>query len=123
MNDGQESCSSTLADEVEHSSDGIATTHPPHRALEVFEILGLLFKHMKPATLAVTARVCRGWSDIALDVLWRDLDDTCCLFRLLGDLEENESEFTGDYVSPNLGDVGISLIILFDGLKRNSSAA
>ncbi|KAF8891500.1 hypothetical protein CPB84DRAFT_1748937 [Gymnopilus junonius] len=68
VNDGRESHYSTLADKVGHSSDGIAPTHPQHRALEVFEILGLLFMQMDPATLA-----------------------------LLGDLQENDDDSMGDY--------------------------
>jgi len=34
----------------------------------------------------VNARVCKQWSDIALDMLWREVDGLHILFRILAPL-------------------------------------
>ena len=44
----------------------------------------------------VNARVCKQWSDIALDILWREIDELYILFRILAPLTKTDEE---SYVS------------------------
>ena len=44
----------------------------------------------------VNARVCKQWSDIALDILWKEIDDLYLLFRILAPLTK---AVEGSYVS------------------------
>ena len=44
----------------------------------------------------VNARVCKLWSDIALDILWREIDELYILFRILAPLTKTDEE---SYVS------------------------
>lgn len=47
------------------------------------EILSIIFQCCPLPTNAVCARVCRGWSDPALDALWREIKDIRHLLRLM----------------------------------------
>ncbi len=68
------------------------------RALHPLDILTLLFDFCSNGTLASLARVCRSWSNEALQHLWRQLEDPLPLLQLLGSLEENPNGW--NYVSP-----------------------
>lgn len=68
-----------------------------HHALEIREILSIIFSHCTPldllsayrdeddsaSDLLALARTCRVFKDPALDLLWRDLDDLSPLVRCL----------------------------------------
>ncbi|OBZ73090.1 hypothetical protein A0H81_06679 [Grifola frondosa] len=54
-----------------------------HRVLEIPEILELVFGFMQEKDNANNACVCKRWSDVALDALWRKVDDLPRLFGLL----------------------------------------
>jgi hypothetical protein len=43
----------------------------------------------------VNARVCKQWSDIALDILWREIDDLYFLFQILSPLKEMDEDEEG----------------------------
>ncbi|KAG8945180.1 hypothetical protein FRC04_001159, partial [Tulasnella sp. 424] len=59
----------------------------PRNPLALGEILGLIFQFASRRSLAAAARVCRRWSGIALDQLWRSLPDLYCLLSLLAEPE------------------------------------
>ena len=71
----------------------------------------MIFRFLDDASNASNARVCRQWSEIALDTLWRDVDDLYRLFGLLAPLRKvNDqedglllrSDDYGDHVRPNV---------------------
>ena len=47
------------------------------------ELLDLIFGCLGHCDNASNARVCRVWSDVALDLLWREVDDLPRVFQLL----------------------------------------
>jgi hypothetical protein len=67
-----------------------------HRVLAIPELLDTVFKAMDNRSNLNNALVSRAWSEIALDTLWRHVDDLYRLFSLLGPLKESDS---GRYVS------------------------
>lgn len=52
--------------------------------IEIPEILAEVFEGLPPSSKAAAACVCRQWSEIVLDKLWRDLDSVIPLFNLVG---------------------------------------
>lgn len=54
-----------------------------HRVLQIPELLDMVFSFLDRPSNAINARICKKWSEIALDVLWRDVDDLGRLFGLL----------------------------------------
>lgn len=54
-----------------------------HAALNLPEIVAGILEASDQADRAASARVCREWSTIALDKLWRSLDSLLPLFVLL----------------------------------------
>jgi hypothetical protein len=78
-----------------------------HRVLGIPELLDMIFRFLDDASNASNARVCRQWSEIALDTLWKDVNDLYRLFGLLAPLRKAEghdslmtSSAQGDYVGP-----------------------
>jgi hypothetical protein len=81
-----------------------------HRILGIPELLDMVFRFLDEASNASNARICRQWSEIALDTLWRDVNDLHRLFGLLAPLRkaDDHEEFElllksddhGDYVRP-----------------------
>ncbi|OSC97257.1 hypothetical protein PYCCODRAFT_1419774 [Trametes coccinea BRFM310] len=57
------------------------------RVLAIPEILELVFSFLSTKNTANCACVCKRWSEIALDTLWRDVDDIRRLFGLLAPIE------------------------------------
>ncbi|KAF8889435.1 hypothetical protein CPB84DRAFT_1785576 [Gymnopilus junonius] len=59
----------------------------------------MIFGFLDPASNAVNARVCKRWTDIVLDTLWKEVDDLHRLFGLLapfkvvGEEHKQEHEF------------------------------
>ena len=68
---------------------------PTPHALRVPEILSIIFSFADLSVNAVNARVCKLWHDLALDVLWEEVDD---LRRLLSLLGPRKSDVYGPYV-------------------------
>lgn len=66
------------------------------RVLFVPELLDMIFGYLDASDNAGNARVCRRWSDVALDTLWRDVEDLSRLFSLLAPLYLTDS---GEQVS------------------------
>ena len=61
--------------------------HPSSvRPIDVPELLAIVFSYLDDRSLARTARVCRHWSDAALDTLWYKLTDLRPLLNLLAPL-------------------------------------
>ncbi|TFK61091.1 hypothetical protein BDN72DRAFT_883320 [Pluteus cervinus] len=59
-------------------------TAAAHRVLAIPELLRSVFFSLPGLDNNYrTALVCRAWSEIALDVLWYEVDDICTLFNLL----------------------------------------
>ncbi|KAF8151349.1 hypothetical protein B0H34DRAFT_861875 [Crassisporium funariophilum] len=63
-----------------------------HRVLCIPELLDMVFTLLEPSSNAVNARVCKVWSDIALDSLWKDMADLHRLFGILAPLRKTEEE-------------------------------
>ncbi|KAF9524767.1 hypothetical protein CPB83DRAFT_773231 [Crepidotus variabilis] len=57
------------------------------KVLLIPELLDLIFGLVDTPSNAVNARVCKAWSSIALDALWREVDDLPRLFSLLAPLQ------------------------------------
>lgn len=66
-----------------------------HRVLAIPELLDTIFRTMDNRSNLNNALVCRAWSEIALDTLWREVDDLHRLFNLLAPLKKTSS---GKYV-------------------------
>ncbi|KAK2467602.1 hypothetical protein APHAL10511_000457 [Amanita phalloides] len=67
------------------------------RVLLIPELLDMIFSYLDLANNAANARVCRRWSDVALDLLWREVEDMYRLFSLLVPLQltdTSEYKFT-----------------------------
>ncbi|KAG8915897.1 hypothetical protein FRC00_008438 [Tulasnella sp. 408] len=65
-------------------------------ALSIPEVLSLIFSNGSPETQAACARVCKKWSEVALDELWRELEDIYPLLRLLIPFEDFFDEYGHD---------------------------
>ncbi|KAJ6630977.1 hypothetical protein B0H10DRAFT_700522 [Mycena sp. CBHHK59/15] len=61
------------------------STSPVRRVLEIPELLDMIFGFLDNSSNASNASVCKRWSEIALDTLWREVYD---LYRLLSILSE-----------------------------------
>ena len=53
------------------------------RISRIPELLRLIFSQLSLSCLPSCTLACRNWSEVALDVVWSDLDDPLPLFRLL----------------------------------------
>ncbi|KAK0433957.1 hypothetical protein EV421DRAFT_1360492 [Armillaria borealis] len=61
-----------------------------HRALTIPELVHEIFSHVGTSDLASSVSiVCKQWSDISTDIIWRKLDDLQPLLRLIGEIEVN----------------------------------
>ena len=60
----------------------------PH-ALRIPEILRMIFDFAGPAVNAVNTQVCKLWLDIALDVLWEEVDNLPRLLCILSPLKRD----------------------------------
>jgi F-box-like len=67
-----------------------------HRVLRIPELLQMVFGVLDLPSNTVNARVCKQWSDIALEMLWRDVDDLYLLLKILAPLAKTVE---GNYVS------------------------
>ena len=67
-----------------------------HRVLRIPELLQMIFGILDLPSNTVNARVCKQWSDIALDILWREIDELYILFKILAPLTKTVEE---SYVS------------------------
>ncbi|KAG8913134.1 hypothetical protein FRC01_004717 [Tulasnella sp. 417] len=76
----------TGAQDVAAESTGSWALGPAAQVLFTPELLSLVFSHIHSASLATSARVCKAWSDTALNELWRDLDSVFPLLELLFDI-------------------------------------
>ena len=67
-----------------------------HRVLRIPELLQMIFGIVDLPSNTVNARVCKQWSDIALDILWREVHELYILFSILAPLKKTVEE---SYVS------------------------
>ncbi len=67
-------------------------TLPSARVLGIPELLAHIFSVSTRQANAVHARVCKEWSDVALDILWWRVYNIAHLMRLLSPLEEEYDE-------------------------------
>ncbi|KAJ7178566.1 hypothetical protein C8R43DRAFT_973786 [Mycena crocata] len=56
---------------------------PVSRVLDIPELLDMIFGHLDNPSNASNASVCKRWSGIALDTLWREVDNLYRLFTIL----------------------------------------
>lgn len=54
-----------------------------HKALTLSEILNLIFAFLPRSANATNARVCKTWSDSALDDVWYEIPDVSKVFQAL----------------------------------------
>ncbi|KAF8637721.1 hypothetical protein AX17_002624 [Amanita inopinata Kibby_2008] len=66
------------------------------RVLCIPELLDMIFSYLDLSSNATNARVCKRWSDVALDTLWREVEDIYRLCSLLAPLHVTDNS---DYVS------------------------
>ncbi|KAJ7716728.1 hypothetical protein DFH07DRAFT_762332 [Mycena maculata] len=66
----------------------ISWTSPTNRVLDIPELLDMVFGFLDHPSNAANASVCKRWSEIALDTLWREVDDLHRLFGILGPLQQ-----------------------------------
>ncbi len=70
------------------------------RVLVIPELLELVFSFLNAQDNARNARVCKAWTQVALDMLWRGVDDLPRLLSLLAPTEdrtEGRVSFTLQY--------------------------
>lgn len=63
------------------------------------ELLQEIFNLLDLALIAVNARVCQQWSNLALYMLWEDVDDPYLLFKILAPLRK---DFSGQFASSSV---------------------
>jgi hypothetical protein len=56
------------------------------RVLETPELLDLIFRELSRSDNARNARVSKQWLNVALDSVWREVDDLLILFKVLVDI-------------------------------------
>ncbi|KAJ7773058.1 hypothetical protein B0H16DRAFT_1363088 [Mycena metata] len=61
---------------------------PSSRVLAIPELLDMIFAYLDDPSNASNASVCKQWSNVALDTLWRDLNDLHRLFSILKPLKQ-----------------------------------
>ncbi|KAG8945171.1 hypothetical protein FRC04_001150 [Tulasnella sp. 424] len=66
-------------------------------ALSISEMLSLIFSELPPGTQVACACVCKKWSELALDELWRDLQGVQPLLRLVIEDEQFYDEGSWGY--------------------------
>ncbi|KAJ7650397.1 hypothetical protein FB45DRAFT_17131 [Roridomyces roridus] len=69
---------------------------PADRVLQIPELLALVFQFLDPESQCAGLLVCKRWSEIALDALWRVVDDLHRLFSILGPLHQPEDHAGAD---------------------------
>lgn len=69
-----------------------------HRVLRIPELLQMVFAVSDPRSNTVNARVCKQWSDIALDILWREIDELDILFEILAPFKMVEASYVSTYL-------------------------
>ena len=90
-----------------------------HRVLSIPELLDMIFSFLPLPSNAVNARVCKRWSEIALDLLWRDVDDINRLFGTLAPLRKSaRNEYVSEYFYLFIDWSQISAIQEFDRLPE-----
>jgi len=57
------------------------------RVLSTPELLHMIFGLLDPSSNAANARVCEQWSDLALEMIWRNVEDPYLLFKILAPLK------------------------------------
>ncbi|KAH9884520.1 hypothetical protein C8Q73DRAFT_660877 [Cubamyces lactineus] len=83
----------------DHKSSAYGTT--TQRVLAIPEILELVFSFLDAGGKSRCACVCKQWSEVALDTLWRDVDDLRRLFGLLAPIENPHAPEESDrFVRP-----------------------
>ncbi|KAF8129848.1 hypothetical protein EV363DRAFT_1219642 [Boletus edulis] len=66
---------------------------PAHRVLFIPELLDIIFNFLGRHTNVTNACVCKRWSEVALDVVWKEVDDLLHLFRLLKPISHQHDTF------------------------------
>src|ERR1700761_4238796 len=66
----------------------LLATGPVNRVLEIPELLDMVFGYLDELSNVSNALVCKRWSEVALDALWRELHDLHRLFGILKPLKK-----------------------------------
>ena len=78
-----------------------------HTLADVNELIAITLSFLDNRSLAASARVCKKWKEIALDFLWREVDDLHRLFTTLSPYRKPMKKLDGgrtiqSYVSHEL---------------------
>lgn len=103
--------------------DCISATLPAsHRVLSIPELLDIIFNFLGRNSNVRNACVCKRWSDIALDVVWKEVDDLLDLFRLLKPIRHHQEDAL-EYVSGSVRQSGSRLILSDSALRHSQKPA
>ncbi|KAG8985201.1 hypothetical protein FRB93_006044 [Tulasnella sp. JGI-2019a] len=69
----------------------------PHLAMNLPEILTVIFRQCDDKSLAVSAQTCRQWSILALAELWWFIDNLLNLFKILGPIHVDDDTYAHDF--------------------------
>ncbi|KIO16506.1 hypothetical protein M407DRAFT_33855 [Tulasnella calospora MUT 4182] len=72
-----------------------------HRVLFIIEILMQVLRNLGKPELAAAALTCRTWTDVALDMLWEELESVCPIMALLGPISKHENGWDWDSGFPS----------------------
>ncbi|KAG8924040.1 hypothetical protein FRC00_005570 [Tulasnella sp. 408] len=76
---------------LDETAESAFVPPPVPRALRIPEVLLDIFSVSTDSTRAAAARVCRSWSTLALDVLWRDMQSPIPLLQILSPLQPKQT--------------------------------
>lgn len=66
---------------------------PARRVLKISELVDEVFGYLEKPSIANNAQVCKQWSEIAFDCLWREVDHPFHLFNKLSPLESGDENY------------------------------
>lgn len=89
------------------------------RVLFIPELLDLIFNFLDKRTNVTNACVCKRWSDVALDVVWKEVDDLLRLFRLLKPILHQEDSFEYYVSCPRVSYLAANSFLLDSALRRS----
>ncbi|KIO31760.1 hypothetical protein M407DRAFT_19269 [Tulasnella calospora MUT 4182] len=72
-----------------------------HRVLSIIEVLIQILRSLRKPDLAAAALVCRTWSDVALDLLWEELESVHPIMALLGPISQQVGGWDWDHGFPS----------------------
>jgi hypothetical protein len=89
------------------------------RALSISEILHIVCSSLNTKSLFYCALLCKAWSPVALDALWREMDSAINVFSVLCPMKYEQHNKDGDAASRTM--LGLRIYRSIDaGLRRKA---